>query len=180
MTSNKDKKFEGKIILSKFTTFVIIIQTKCIYLDKYKYTMKTFDLFDARVSYSSMDDNTTLSLIELVRNGIKYSLFQEFANTIPFSLSEWSTFLHISTRSMQRYQVEQRTFDALQSEKIVEIAMLYKKGIEIFGNARRFNTWLEAENIALGNIKPKKLLDSSFGISMINDELTRIEHGVLA
>jgi len=127
-----------------------------------------------------MDDNTMLSLIEMVRNGVKYSLFQAFAKTIPFSLSEWSTFLHISTRSMQRYQIEQRTFDALQSEKIVEIAILYKKGIEIFGNSTHFNAWLEAENIALGKVKPKKLLDSSFGINMINDALIRIEHGVLA
>jgi putative toxin-antitoxin system antitoxin component (TIGR02293 family) len=142
--------------------------------------MKTFDLFDARISYSSMDDNTILSLIEMVRKGIKYSLFQAFANTIPFSISEWSTFLHVSTRSMQRYQVEQRTFDTLQSEKIVEIAILYKKGTEVFGNPLNFNAWLEAESIALGKVKPKKLLDSSFGIQMVHDELSRIEHGVLA
>jgi len=31
-----------------------------------------------------------------------------------------------------------------------------------------------------GSLKPKSLLDSSFGIRMISDQLGRIEHGVLA
>ena len=40
--------------------------------------------------------------------------------------------------------------------------------------------WLDAENIALGGVKPKSLLDSTFGIEIVKDELTRIEHGILA
>jgi putative toxin-antitoxin system antitoxin component (TIGR02293 family) len=58
--------------------------------------------------------------------------------------------------------------------------MLYYYGIEVFGGQERFNTWLTTKNTALGGIKPKDLLDSSFGIQMLKDELTRIEHGVLA
>ncbi|NEN24917.1 DUF2384 domain-containing protein, partial [Cryomorpha ignava] len=40
--------------------------------------------------------------------------------------------------------------------------------------------WLDSNIVALGGIKPKTLLDSSFGISILNQELIRIEHGVLA
>jgi putative toxin-antitoxin system antitoxin component (TIGR02293 family) len=97
-----------------------------------------------------------------------------------FSLSEWSKILHISERTMQRYETENKTFDPVQSEKIIQIAMLHKYGISVFGNSENFHTWLYAKNIALGGISPKDLLDSSFGIDLIKDELGRIEHGVLA
>jgi putative toxin-antitoxin system antitoxin component (TIGR02293 family) len=86
----------------------------------------------------------------------------------------------LSERTIQRYKVENRTFDPLQSEKIIEIALFYNKGVEVFGTSVQFNSWLETNNLALGNIKPKMLLDNTFGISMLKDELIRIEHGVLA
>ena len=44
----------------------------------------------------------------------------------------------------------------------------------------KLNTWLETKNIMLGGVKPKDLLDNTFGISLVKDELTRIEYGVLA
>ncbi|MCH8317933.1 MAG: DUF2384 domain-containing protein [Bacteroidetes bacterium] len=53
-------------------------------------------------------------------------------------------------------------------------------GLDVFVDSQKFNTWLESQNIALGGIKPKDLLDNTFGINMIKDELSRIEHGVLA
>lgn len=142
--------------------------------------MRVTDIFDPKVSYSSVDDKNVLGLIEIIRRGIKFTLFISFANTSPFSLNEWSTFLHLSERTMQRYQREKRTFDSPQSERILEIALLYKKGIDVLGSADKFNSWLETENLALGRIRPKTLFDNSFGINLLKDELTRIEYGVLA
>ena len=88
--------------------------------------------------------------------------------------------MHVSERTMQRYQKEKRSFDSLQSEKFLEIVLLYKKGTEVFGTKEKFNSWIETENLALGKIKPKQLLDNTFGINLLKDELTRIEYGVLA
>ena len=58
--------------------------------------------------------------------------------------------------------------------------LLFQKGIEVFGNASKFITWIDSKNIALGGIKPKNLLDNAFGINLIKDELIKIEHGILA
>ena len=58
--------------------------------------------------------------------------------------------------------------------------MLYIKGLEVFGDTDKFDIWLESKNIALGGKRPKNLLDNTFGVNLIKDELTRIEHGVLA
>ena len=142
--------------------------------------MKEPDIFEPGATYGSVDDINVLSLIEMVRKGINYSLFVTYANKSPFSLNEWSSFLHISERTMQRYKREKRTLDALLSEKFLEIALLFNKGTGVFGNTEKFNSWIETENLAMGKIKPKMLLDSSFGINLLKDELTRIEYGVLA
>jgi putative toxin-antitoxin system antitoxin component (TIGR02293 family) len=137
------------------------------------------EISDPFIAYKSTDDGSVFSLIEMIRNGIKFPAFNLFAARTPFSMAEWSSFLHISDRTMQRYSKEKRTFDPLQSEKIVEIALLFNKGTEVFGETNKFNSWLETENLALGKIKPKMLLDNTFGIGLLKDELTRIEYGIL-
>lgn len=142
--------------------------------------MATLNILDSKSVYNSVDDNDVLSIIEAVRQGVKFNAFFNFANKGPFSINEWSAFLHLSERTMQRYKREKKTFDSLQSEKILEIALLYKKGTEVFGTGEKFNTWLTSNNVALGGVKPKDLFDSSFGINLLKDELGRIEYGVLA
>ena len=119
-------------------------------------------------------------LINATREGIPFHTFTKMTENSPFSLDDWSAFLHLSERTLQRYKKEKKAFDPIYSERILEISMLYNRGAEVFGSAENFNTWLDAKSIALGGIKPKELLDSTFGIGMLKNELTRIEHGVLA
>jgi putative toxin-antitoxin system antitoxin component (TIGR02293 family) len=124
--------------------------------------------------------NDTVELIHLTRKGVEYSLFNSIVLTTPYSIKDWSTFLHLTERTLQRYKKEDKSFEQPYSERILEIAQLHKKGAEVFGNTDFFNQWLDSNIVALGGIKPKSLLDSSFGITVLNQELTRIEHGVLA
>jgi putative toxin-antitoxin system antitoxin component (TIGR02293 family) len=140
---------------------------------------KAIQLTD-QFSLSAIDDKDIFRLIEMVREGIKFSIFTNLVGKSPFNISEWSNFLHLSERTMQRYKKEKTTFGNIHSEKILQLTLLFKFGTEVFGTKEKFNTWLEANNLALGNIKPRNLLDNSFGIEMLRDELTRIEHGILA
>jgi putative toxin-antitoxin system antitoxin component (TIGR02293 family) len=126
------------------------------------------------------NEQDIFQLIEMVRNGIEYNRFVSLAGQIPFSMEDWSQFLHLSERTFQRYKKEKKKFDALHSEKILEITLLFKKGTEVFGDAEKFHTWLNMSNVALGGITPKNLLDNTFGINMLKDELIRIEHGILS
>lgn len=121
-----------------------------------------------------------LMLMDWVRGGLDFKLFQNMVSRFPFSLEEWSQFLHLSERTIQRYKKEDKTFDSLQTEKILQITLLYQRGVEIFGDKPNFDFWLDTKNLALGNLKPKELLDNAFGIALLEEELTRIEHGVFA
>lgn len=125
-------------------------------------------------------ENDFVYLINTSRKGIPYNTFDQIATKTPFSLDDWSSFLHLSERTIQRYKKEKRSFDPIHSEKILEISLLYDAGIKVFGSQKNFDLWLETQNIALGGASPKELLDSTFGIGMLRDELFRIEHGILA
>ena len=141
---------------------------------------KKYILEEPAITYNALDDSNAYSIIYAIKKGIQYTFFEKLAKLAPFTIRDWSTFLHLSERSMQRYKKEDGTFGAVSSEKIVEITMLYKYGIEVFGDKEKFNAWLNLENVALGGIKPKELLDTSFGIGLLKDKLISIEHGVLA
>lgn len=149
----------------------------CLYLC----CMKSKNILeDPSATYGALDDNSLMAFMQAVREGIGIRSFLNFTQSIPFSMQDWSAFLHLSERTLQRYEKEKKKFDPMQSERIIEIALLFKKGAAVFGSNEKFNTWLETESFALGKVKPKSLLDNAFGIRLIQDELTRLEYGVLA
>lgn len=119
-------------------------------------------------------------LMSVIRDGIEFENFQMMTSKLPFSMEDWSKFLHLSERTLQRYKKDEKNFDALQSEKILQISLLYQRGIEVFGSSTNFDSWLNTKSIALGNLNPMDFLDNAFGISLLEEELTRIEHGNLA
>ncbi|HLF33441.1 MAG TPA: antitoxin Xre/MbcA/ParS toxin-binding domain-containing protein [Cyclobacteriaceae bacterium] len=133
-----------------------------------------------KIPVNDMDEKDVVALINASRKGIGYAIFMDLAKISPFSLQEWSIYLHLSERTIQRYKKEKRAFDPMQSERILQIMLLFKSGARVFGSKDKFSRWLESENLALGKITPKELLDNTFGIGLLNDELIRIEHGVLA
>ena len=137
-------------------------------------------LEEPMLTYGAIDDNNVFRFVDAVRKGIAYLFFVKLVKNSPFNLQEWSGFLHLSERTLQRHKKENSVFDPVSSEKILEITMLYNYGNDVFGNKEKFGKWLNNENIALGGICPKALLDCSFGIQIVKDELTRIEHGVFA
>lgn len=134
---------------------------------------------DRIIAPALADEEDMSSLINMVREGVKFTFFEKVAAETIFNLEEWSSLMHLSARTLQRYKREKRTFDPVQSERILQIALLNKKGDAVFGSRKQFNTWLQAENVALGSVKPRDLMDNTFGLTLLNDELGRIEHGIL-
>ena len=48
----------------------------------------------------------------------------------------------------------------------------------MFGSSASFKQWLSASLIALGGKKPIEFINNDTGISLVDDLLGRIEHGV--
>lgn len=124
------------------------------------------------------DDVRANYLVKVIRSGIDYKNFNKIQETLPFEIGDWTKILGLTKRTLERYKEEGKTFKPQQSERIVEVSQLYNKGVDVFGDAEKFTNWMHSKNMALGNVPPITLLDTSIGINMITDELTRIEYGV--
>lgn len=132
------------------------------------------------LTFKSLENNDIYKLIDVTREGIDYNTFNEFTISYPLNSSTWSKILNMSERTIQRYRREKKRLDSIHTEKLLLIMLLFNKGVSVFGNTSNFLAWLNAKNIPLGGVKPIDLLDNSFGINMVKDELIKIEHGVLA
>jgi len=117
--------------------------------------------------------------IELSRNGIDKKSLLHLAKTIGFDIKELAHVLHMSERTIQRYDLSKK-LSTEASAKALQLAKLYAKGENIFGDLERFKNWMNHPSVALGMKKPKELLDTTFGFQILNEELVRIEHGIFA
>lgn len=118
-------------------------------------------------------------LVEMIRKGIPTSLFLTIKEMAPFSDEEWSDFLDISLKSLQRYKKEpDYLFKSIHSEKIIELAEVTVMGLEVFDTPADFGAWLNASNAALGGRMPLDLLKDSYGQELVIQELNRIDQGI--
>lgn len=122
--------------------------------------------------------NDRLLMVEVIKKGITYSLFEEIQKLSSLTSQEWATILNLSTRSLQRYKEQDQLFKPIQSEKIMELGEIFILGNEVFGDADKFKRWLETPSFAIGNVRPTDLLSDSFGQQIVTEELTRINYGI--
>ena len=122
---------------------------------------------------------TPLDLVEVARHGIPKKSINFLANCLHITIPELTQHLHVSERTLQRYDPEKLLSSAL-SDHLLQIAKVYARTLEVFEDTEDTASWLKQTNIALGNTAPIELLDTSSGIEMVLDELTRIEYGVFA
>lgn len=113
------------------------------------------------------------------RQGIYKSRLLSIAKESGLTLKELSSFLRISTRSIQEKKSSQLIAPG-PSERALYIAKLFKSGIDIFGDKDKFHNWLKSENTVMGGEKPVSYLDTFTGIQFVMDELNAIEHGFSA
>lgn len=130
------------------------------------------------INYSDFLQNKIL-LVFAIKSGLPYTIFDLIQHSSPFSLQDWSEFLNISYKSLQRYKTNQTRFKPIYAEKIFELAEVLDAGMDVFGDMEKLKRWLTTENYALGNLQPVELLKSSYGKDLVLAELIRIDHGIL-
>ncbi|NQY07075.1 MAG: DUF2384 domain-containing protein [Flavobacteriaceae bacterium] len=117
--------------------------------------------------------------IELSRNGINKRNLLFLIKKIDFDLKQLADVLHVSERTLQRYTPSKK-LSSEASEKAIQLARLYCRGEEVFGDLEQFKKWMQYPNMALGNKEPKYLLDTTFGFQLLNEELIKIEYGIFS
>ena len=113
------------------------------------------------------------------RQGIPKSKLLAIARESGLTLKDLSSYLRISTRSIQEKEPSQYIAPG-PSERALYIAKLFKYGNDLFGGLDKFHVWLNIENAAMGSEKPVSYLDTFSGIQLVLDELNAIEYGFSA
>jgi len=140
---------------------------------------RTIGLMGMQGKHDFTHINNDNDFISVIRNGIPKQAMTHLMNIADISLMEMANIMHTTDRTLRRYSATQK-LPQEQSEGVVEMAKLYSRGEEVFGNMEKFREWMNTVLLPFGNKKPKEFLDTSLGIRMILDELGRIEHGILA
>lgn len=100
------------------------------------------------------------------------------AAKLGLSLADLFVILHISARTWQRY-TDEKLLPQDVTEKALQLANLYKQGEDVFGNPEKFKGWMNHPSPIFAGKKPIDLLDTQFGFQAVQDELVRIDWGVL-
>ncbi len=123
--------------------------------------------------------STDFDLLQLTRQGLPKKVLTTLAKKISLTLQELSDIMHISERTLQRYN-DDAVVKSEYSEKAIELARLYIRGQEVFGSMDKFTRWMKTPSHVFRDQTPVSLLDTSVGFDMVLRELGRIEHGIFA
>lgn len=123
--------------------------------------------------------SSDFDILELTRRGIPKKSLLQLAKRIAVTLHELANILHISERTLQRYEND-AVVKSEYSEKAIELARLYSRGEEVFGSLELFKSWMKSPSHVFKGQTPLSLLDTSIGFHLVLQELGRIEHGVFS
>ncbi len=135
-----------------------------------------YNLLGSPKSVRLSDD---FEIIKFARQGFPKRLLLALAKKISLTIQELATILHISERTLQRYD-DDAIIKTEYAEKAVELARLYTRGQEVFGSMDKFKLWIKAPSLIFNGEAPVSVLDTSAGFDMVFTELGRIEHGIFA
>ncbi|WP_258140633.1 type II RES/Xre toxin-antitoxin system antitoxin [Mucilaginibacter phenanthrenivorans] len=130
-------------------------------------------------STKSLKFSNDFDLINIARKGFSKRTLLALAKKISLNIQELANILHISERTLQRYD-DDDLIKTEYAEKAVELARLYTRGEEVFGSIDKFKLWVKAPSLIFNGEAPVTILDTSAGFDLVFKELGRIEHGIFA
>lgn len=145
---------------------------------KTKNKVLTVSESDIIAPYQSLYGNP-ISVLTNSKNGLSAKAALDFLSLSGFTKEEFQDTFKTNVKTIQNYLSNSSRLDAALSEKLLKSFSLFDKGIEIFGSAKLFHQWLNTPAYGLGNQIPFDLMDTITGISLIEEELIRIEFGDL-
>ncbi|MET4104855.1 antitoxin Xre/MbcA/ParS toxin-binding domain-containing protein [Hymenobacter sp. UYP22] len=120
------------------------------------------------------------ALVMEARKGVPAATAFEVAEAYQLQAQELEAIYELSTKTLRTYSQEKKNLSAASSEKTLKIISLYNLGVEVFGEAAAFLRWLDKPAHGLDGEIPLRLLETSGGIDLVAEELTRIAYGDLS
>jgi putative toxin-antitoxin system antitoxin component (TIGR02293 family) len=116
-------------------------------------------------------------LIRKVQRGFPVSSFEKLRRKLDVSDNLLSQVINIPMRTLTRRK-QQGRLNVVESEKVLRIARLYDKALEVFEDEEAAEKWLKEPARGLGGVIPLEYAKTELGAQEIEKLLIRIEHGV--
>ncbi len=98
----------------------------------------------------------------------------EFLN---FNQGQKAKFLDVNPSTVSRWNSSDGKLGVLSSKIVYEVDEIIEKGISVFGSEEKFMNWLENDNYALGDAKPKEMLQDPNGLELVEEALDALAWG---
>jgi putative toxin-antitoxin system antitoxin component (TIGR02293 family) len=83
-------------------------------------------------------------------------------------------------RTLARRRENGELLSPVESDRVQRLERIWAHGVRVFANPEKFARWLRSEIIALDGARPIDLLASETGAQIVDEELGRIDYGMLA
>ncbi|MDB5786352.1 antitoxin Xre/MbcA/ParS toxin-binding domain-containing protein [Caballeronia mineralivorans] len=126
-------------------------------------------------------DMTPLQAHDIVTLGLPVTLAREMIDTYEFvGRDAVLQAIGISERTLQRGKDGDRLLDSNATDRLIRLASITERAIDVLGSKEAADQWLSAPAIGLDQRRPIDLLQSSEGADLVKTLLTRMDYGVYA
>lgn len=116
-------------------------------------------------------------LILQIKKGLPISSFEKLRKKLDVSDNLLSQIVNIPKRTLNRRK-QQGRLNAVESERVLRIARLYDKALDVFEDEEAAENWFKKPARGLAGTPPLKYADTELGAQEVERLLIRIEHGV--
>jgi putative toxin-antitoxin system antitoxin component (TIGR02293 family) len=120
-----------------------------------------------------------IDLIKAVRKGLPMAAAKYLVRWKYVTAGELEA-LVAPRRTLAHRTKNRQPLTAEQSDRLARLARVTAFASETFQNEEKAHRWLRKPSRALGDAIPLSLLDTDSGARLVEDELNRIAHGLVA
>ena len=122
----------------------------------------------------------SFALVMEARTGVLAKTAFDVAALLQLHADELADLLHTTTKTLRTYRQGKKRLGPAASEQVLKLLSLARQGEEVFGSASAFRRWLDKPAYGLDEQAPLVLLETSGGIDLVADEVSRIAYGDFA
>ncbi len=115
-------------------------------------------------------------MVFAAQKGIGASIFDDVVNLYGH-LNYMAEVIDLNLKTIQKYKNQNIKFSPARSELMLKLVALYHKGEQVFGVRDAFLNWLAKPAYGIDNRIPFDLIKTSDGITLVDEELDRIQYG---
>lgn len=125
-------------------------------------------------------DDSLFEIIWHQRKGIPWKAVAMMARKLDMSVDAFITALSVPNSIEKSRFRRSKNLSALAAERVIRAARILKRATEVLESELDARVWLNVPNRALGGQTPLSYMDSDAGFHLVDDELQRIEYGIVA